>query len=214
MQLTNRFSVAAPAATVYDALIDPRRVGPCIPGATIGARAQDGTYPTEIVVKLGPMRMTYRGTSRIVEEDADARRAVLATDVKEARGQGAARATMTMHVHEAGDGAEVESSTDVQLTGRAAQMGGPVIQDVAARMVQQMADNLNALLAQPDAGAAPAGTPTASGITPAGPRPPLSASPAAPGPRRVAPPVDGLRLLGRVLLARLARLFHRRGRRS
>jgi carbon monoxide dehydrogenase subunit G len=190
MEIRNTFAVAAPPERVYDALVDLERVGPSIPGATIGAAHDDGAHPAQIAVKLGPMRMTYTGTVRIVERDADARRAVLAADVKESRGQGTARATMTMLVAGDAQGASVDSVTDVQMTGRVAQMGRGIIEDVASRMVQQMADNLSAQLADAPAAAA---------------RPPSPAAAPAPAAR----PVNGFSLLLKVLRDRIARLFKR-----
>jgi carbon monoxide dehydrogenase subunit G len=185
MEIANRFTVDAPPEIAYEALIDLERIGPCIPGATIGPAEADGAHPAQIAVKLGPMRMTYAGTVRIVEQDRSARRAVLAADVKEARGQGSARATMTMHVGEDGPGASVDSATEVQMTGRAAQMGRGLIEDVAERLVKEMADNLGALLDTP----APAPSP---GAADAAPPPPA------------ARPVNGLGLVARVIASRIA----------
>ena len=186
MEIANRFTVDAPPQTAYEALVDLEQIGPCIPGATIGPAEADGAHPAQIAVKLGPMRMTYAGKVRIVEQDRSARRAVLAADVKEARGQGSARATMTMRVGEDGPGASVESATEVQLTGRAAQMGRGLIEDVAGRLVREMADNLGALLATP----APAPS-AAAGADPA-PSPPA------------AEPVNGLGLVGKAIASRIA----------
>ena len=207
MEIRNTFAVEAPPERVYDALVDLERVGPSIPGATIGAAHEDGSHPAQIAVKLGPMRMTYAGTVRIVEQDAGTRRAVLAADVKESRGQGSARATMTMQVAGDAQGASVDSVTHVQMTGRAAQMGRGIIEDVAGRMVQQMADNLSAQLAEaPADGAAADGSPAAS-VAPPTPATPAAAP--APPPAPAARPVNGLSLLLKVLRDRIARLFKR-----
>lgn len=180
MEISSSFAVAATPDAVYEALVDLERVGPCIPGATVGPATDDGAHPAEIAVKVGPMRMTYRGTVRIVERDPAARRAVLAADVREARGQGNARARMTMSVSAAEDGgSSVASATEVELSGRAAQMGRGIIEDVSQRLVADMAARLSAMLA---------------------------ASPPPPAP---APPVNGLGLALRVLWDRIRRAFGR-----
>lgn len=186
MEIEQSFTVPASPATVYDALVDLERVGPCIPGATVGPAGEDGAHPARIAIRLGPMRMTYEGTVRIVERDEPARRAVLSADVREARGQGTARARMEMRVAQDGAGATVTSTTAVDLTGRAAQMGRGIIDDVAARLVGDMAANLAAmLLAEPPAEPA------------AEPEPPP------------APTLRGGSLLLRALWDRIARLFRR-----
>lgn len=205
MELESTFTVDADPDAVYLALVDLERVGPCIPGASVGPAGDDGAHPADIIVKVGPMRMTYRGAVRLVEQDAGDRRAVLAADVREARGQGSARARMTMQVAagQAG-GATVSSTTDVDLTGRVAQMGRGIIDDVAQRIVSDMAQRLSAMLAAQE-------TPAAAG-DPASADAPASNAEIAPGAASAgaappAPPVNGLRLLLRVLWARVARLF-------
>ena len=192
MEIRNEFSVEAPPETVYETLVDLERVGPTIPGATIGPAGEDGAHPAEIAVKLGPMRMTYRGTVRLVEQDAAERRAVLAADVRETRGQGTARARMAMTVTPQDGRAHVDSVTEVQMGGRVAQMGRGVIEDVAGRIVRDMASTLSAQLAAQE---------TAAAAEPA-PQPPAAAPPAS-------RPVNGIALLWKVLVDRLARLFRR-----
>ena len=146
MRIERDFEVPAAAPETYALLIDLERVAACIPGGEVGPREDDGSHAAEITVRLGPMRMNYRGKVRIDEHDDDARRAVLATDLRERGGQGAAKATMTMAVFEGEGGSRVETVTDVSLTGRAAQMGRGIVDDVAARMVAEMADCLAARL--------------------------------------------------------------------
>src|SRR5690606_38561646 len=140
------------------------------------------------------------------ERDDAARRAVLEADVKEARGQGTARAKMEMEVTAAGDGASVAAVTDVQMSGRAAQMGAGLIEDVASRLVDQMAANLRALLATAPAASAAGGAASATGGAAAGAGAPASATPSSPPPPP-AKPVNGFGLLLKALADRLRRLF-------
>jgi carbon monoxide dehydrogenase subunit G len=140
MRIEQDFEVPAAPPEVYELLVDLERVAPCIPGGEVGPRAEDGSHPATIAVRLGPMRMSYRGKVRIEERDDAANRAVLAADVREQRGQGTAKATMQMAVAASESGSRVDTLTDVKLTGRAAQMGRGVVDDVAARLVTEMAD--------------------------------------------------------------------------
>jgi uncharacterized protein len=140
MRIEQDFEVPAPPPEVYGLLVDLERVAPCIPGGEVGPRAEDGSHPATIAVRLGPMRMSYQGKVRIEERDDAANRAVLAAEVREQRGQGTAKATMQMAVATSESGSRVDTLTDVKLTGRAAQMGRGVVDDVAARMVMEMAD--------------------------------------------------------------------------
>jgi carbon monoxide dehydrogenase subunit G len=152
MRIEQDFEVPVAAPETYALLVDLERVAACIPGGEIGPRDDDGSHPARITVKVGPMRMTYGGKVRIDERDDAARRAVLATDVREQRGQGTAKAKMTMTVAERGSGSRVETVTDVKLTGRAASMGRGVVDDVAARLVAEMAACIAARLGPGEAG--------------------------------------------------------------
>jgi carbon monoxide dehydrogenase subunit G len=145
--IENEFDVAATPAEVYALMIDPERVGPCISGAQVTGRREDGSYDAQVTVKLGPVKMSYRGTIAIVESDAEARTAVMRAKGAEERGQGTAQATLTMSVAEREGGSHVSVSADLLVTGRVAQMGRGVMQDVARRMIGQMAQNMEALLA-------------------------------------------------------------------
>ena len=150
MRIERDFEVPAAPPEAYALLIDLERIAACIPGSEVGSRDDDGAHPAKITIRLGPMRMTYTGKVRIEDHDDDAHRAVLATNMREQSGQGAAKATMTMTVAESGTGSQVATVTDVELTGRAAQMGRGVVDDVAARMVADMATCIAARLAPAD----------------------------------------------------------------
>ncbi|MBS1889121.1 MAG: SRPBCC family protein [Actinobacteria bacterium] len=189
MRIEKGFEIPAPPAEAYKLLIDLEQVGACVPGGEIGPAGEDGAHPAKIAVKLGPMRMTYGGKVTIAEADEASRRAVLDANLREQRGQGNARAQMTMTVSEGGAGSMVATVTEVDLSGRAAQMAKGVIDEVADRIVGDMAS----CLAGRFDGAARAGT-SADGDPPA-------------APRGEPKPINGTRLLFSVLWGRIKRLF-------
>jgi carbon monoxide dehydrogenase subunit G len=163
MRIENAFTIPRPPEETYRLLIDLPRVAPCIPGGELGARADDDSYPAKVTVKVGPMRLVYQGTLRIAEQDDSARRAVLLAKAREARGQGAAEAELTMLVsHDADTSSKVTIITELQLTGRAAQMGRGIVGDVARRLVDEMALCLERRfgpVSQPTGAAEPTETP-------------------------------------------------------
>jgi uncharacterized protein len=166
IEVTNEFRVPADPGTVYDYLLALEQVGECIPGAQVGPAGDDGAHPAEIAVKLGPMRFNYRGRVRLEDRLAPERRATLVADVREARGQGTAKARMEVSVDGEDNGARVVTRTEVQLTGRGGSMGRGVIDDVAARIVGDMATCITQRLgSQPAASAprAPAASPRSVG---------------------------------------------------
>src|SRR4051794_6126037 len=150
MEFTNEFDVAAPVDEVYKTLLDVERVAPNVPGAQVLETTGDDSYKVGIKIKLGPVTMQYRGDVEVVEKDEAAHTASMRVRAKETRGQGNADATSRLAVTPgSGDGSHVTINTDVKLSGKAAAMGGRMVGDVSAKMVDTFATNLSAMLAGP-----------------------------------------------------------------
>ena len=142
MKLENEFTVDVPVENVWDVLLDLERVTPCLPGAALTEESGD-EYKGEMKVRLGPVSQEYEGTVKIEEADESEHRAVLKADGKDARGQGTASATITSTLQDEGNGStKVHVETDMQLTGRAAQFGRGVQQDVAEKLLKRFAECL------------------------------------------------------------------------
>ena len=133
MNVNNEFVIGAPIEEAWKARRDPLQVGHRLPGASIDD--QVGDEKGTMRVKVGPITAKYQGTVRYEEVDERARRAVLHATGRDARGQGAASATITSNLEKAGDRTKVSVETDMKLTGRAAQFGRGVAQDVATKML-------------------------------------------------------------------------------
>jgi carbon monoxide dehydrogenase subunit G len=143
MKLENEFTVNVPVEDAWNVLLDLERVTPCLPGAALTEQSDDDEYKGEMKIRLGPVTQEYNGTVRIEEADESEHQAVLKADGKDARGQGAATATITSTLHDEGDGStKVRVETDMQITGRAAQFGRGVQQDVAERLLSRFAECL------------------------------------------------------------------------
>ena len=143
MKLENEFTVNVPVEDAWNVLLDLERVTPCLPGAALTEQSDDDEYKGEMKVRLGPVTQEYNGTVRIEEADESEHQVVLKADGKDARGQGAATATITSTLHDEGDGStKVRVETDMQITGRAAQFGRGVQQDVAERLLSRFAECL------------------------------------------------------------------------
>jgi uncharacterized protein len=218
MKLEHEFTVPVPVDEAWRVLLDVERVAPCMPGATL--LSVDGEeFTGSVKVKVGPIQVTYKGTARFVERDEAAHRAVIDASGKEARGTGTAAATVHTLLRDAGGGAtSVSVETELNVTGRPAQFGRGVMEEVGAKLVKQFADRLAAELAGPapeqspsaPSGAAAAPT-SAEPVPPAKPSPTPSPAPSA-GPRIVPPPahpaepIDLLDVAGGSVARRLAPL--------
>jgi carbon monoxide dehydrogenase subunit G len=147
VELKNSFVVAAAVDQVWETLLDIERVAPCMPGATL--LSVDGDDITgSVKVKLGPVSMTYKGQATFQEKDPVAHVAVIEGTGRETRGTGTAKALVHTSLHsESAERTRVEVVTDLTITGKAAQFGRGVMQDVAGRLIDQFADNLAAMMA-------------------------------------------------------------------
>lgn len=142
MNWTNTFEVAAEPDKVFSTLLDIPTIAPCMPGAQLTGTTDDGAYEGTVKVKLGPITAQYKGRARIVESDRSARRAVMSAEGAETRGQGTAAATITASCTAKGTGTLVEIDTDLKMTGKVAQFGRGVLQDVSSKLIGQFADCL------------------------------------------------------------------------
>ncbi|GAA2539651.1 SRPBCC family protein [Mycolicibacterium diernhoferi] len=153
MELNNEFRVAVPAATVWEVFTDVERVAPCLPGATLLSVDGDD-FTGAVKVKVGPITVSYKGVATYQEKDAAAQRLVLKAEGKETRGNGTAAATVTAQLKPEGDATHVVITTDLAISGKAAQFGRGVLADVSGNLIAQFARSLEAELL----GGAPAST--------------------------------------------------------
>ncbi len=142
MKIDNEFTVGVPIRQAWEVMLNLERIAPCLPGAAIQEDKGDGEYEGTMKVKIGPITANYKGTVRFEETDEENHRAVLNATGRDARGQGTASATIVSSLQEEGDSTRVKVETDMKLTGRAAQFGRGIAQDVATKMLNQFADCL------------------------------------------------------------------------
>jgi uncharacterized protein len=153
MQLEHQVSVPAPIDVVWGALLDPERVAPCMPGATLTGVEVD-SFTGTMKVKVGPIVLLYKGTGTFTERDEQARRAVLKAAAKDSRGNGTVNATVTITLTEDGGNTSGTVVTDLSITGKPAQFGRGMISDVGGKILEQFAACLSDKLAAPAPAAA------------------------------------------------------------
>ena len=148
MQLEHQLSVAAPIDVVWSALLDPERVAPCMPGATLTGVDGD-SFTGTIKVKVGPISLLYKGTGTFTEHDEQTRRVVLKGAAKDTRGNGTVNATITISLSEEGDHTTGTAATELSITGKPAQFGRGMIADVGGKIIEQFTACLSDKLATP-----------------------------------------------------------------
>jgi uncharacterized protein len=180
VELTHRFTVPASLADTWAAFNDIESVAGCFPGATVTSVEGDDFTGT-CKVKLGPIALVYGGTGSFTSKDEAAGTFALEAKGKDKRGNGTAGANVTAALTDAGGGStEVEVVTDLHITGKPAQFGRGVIQDVSDKLLNQFVACLEQRLQGP--GGAPVATeeaPAAPGDTGRAAEAPTEVSPAA-----------------------------------
>lgn len=148
MRLEDEFTISTPPDEAFERLLDLRLVAPCVPGAEIDDPDAEGVYPGRVAVRLGPMKFTYAGTLRIAEQEPGTRTAVIEGSGNASGGGESARVRSVMQVLPEGDGSMVKIATELDIRGRAAQMGAGIIGAVSKQMVRQTAKCLESKLGQ------------------------------------------------------------------
>jgi carbon monoxide dehydrogenase subunit G len=221
MDLTHRFTVPTSVDETWAHFQNIASVAECFPGGSVTSVDGD-TFSGSVKVKLGPIALVYNGSGTFVEKDEAAHRFLVDARGKDKRGNGTAAAKVTLTMVDAGGSTDVEVVTDLSITGKPAQFGRGVLQDVSDKLLGQFVACLEQRLqtAEPDQDAEPASVPTgaaaveAAGDIDAGPAsaPEPPQPEAAPAPKHLAgPPDDDALDLGATVLPILARTYWKQG---
>ena len=163
MKLEQSFEVDAPLDRVWEALVDVERVAPCLPGAAVTGRNDDGTYNGTFTIKIGPTTASYTGKLEMQKIDESAHVATMHAQGSDKRGQGGATATIVSTLSARNGGTQVQVVTDYHITGRLARFGrGGMIEVISERLLREFAGRLQSSLA--GGGGAAASSPAPSGV--------------------------------------------------
>jgi carbon monoxide dehydrogenase subunit G len=187
VQLEHQFSVNAPVDVVWQALLDPERVAPCMPGATLTS-VDGSSFAGAVKVKMGPISLQYKGSGSFVDADESARVLKINASGKDARGNGTASADVTVTLSTKDDTTVGDVVTELSVTGKPAQFGRGLIAEVGGKILNTFAENLAAQL-EPEPVAAPV------------------AEPVPDAPRASAPEIDLLEYAGSSVVKRAAPLI-------
>jgi uncharacterized protein len=211
LELQHRFTVPTPVEETWAHFSDIAAVAECFPGATVTS-VEDDTFKGTVKVKLGPIALVYGGSGTFVERDDTGHRFVVEAKGKDKRGNGTAGATVTLAMADAAGATDVEVLTDLAVTGKPAQFGRGVMQDVSDKLLGQFVSCLEDRLGSggaEEAAAEAEPAPAAPGEPEPAPQPAAAAPaapPAAPGPP-AAPRQDEALDLGSTVLPVLARAY-------
>jgi hypothetical protein len=141
VELDHSFSTGKDTDYNWQAILDLDRIVPCVEGGKVIERTSPESAKAEIVVRMGAMSLTFRGTVEVAERDEAAHRAVLRIKSKEKSNQGHANADVTFDLSDGGG----TIHTAAQISGKAASMGEGVMVTVLDALINDFTQKLSAI---------------------------------------------------------------------
>ena len=158
MDLNHQFTVAVPVEDAWRILTDVERIAPCLPGAQL-LEIEGDTYRGVVKVKVGPIQAQFKGQANFIERDDIAHKVVLKGEGRDTTGKGNAAAIITAEMTAVdANSTSVTVNTDLSVTGKVAQFGRGAMADISDKLLAAFVVNLNTLIAEQPATAAPAST--------------------------------------------------------
>jgi uncharacterized protein len=141
VDLDHSFATADDVEQTFAGILDLERVIPLVEGGKVTEKTGPDSVNAEILVTMGAMSMTFKGTVEIVEKDEAAHRAVMQVKSKEEGGSGYANADITFALTD-GEGT---LHTHAQISGKAASMGEGVVAGVLDALIADFTGKLSTL---------------------------------------------------------------------
>ncbi len=184
MELNRRFLVPADIDVVWAAFTAPDLLASCFPGATLD-QVNASHFSGSVKVKLGADLVVFDGGGEYVRPSKTIKPVVIKISASDRRGRGTVTALITVRFHHTAAATEVELHTKLTVTGKPAQLGPAVVQQVSAKLVDQFVACISTELGQgvgagqlsrvADGASRPGiSTGVGNGMTPGAPLPPVS----------------------------------------
>src|SRR5262245_36874102 len=148
IELRQSFVIARPQPEVWGFLADVERVAPCMLGATLTGSHGD-RWQGQIAVKLGPIAAAFNGEARVIRDEARQRGIILGAGRDRLSASRAnAEIEYALTAEQAGTAVRVDITVRALLLGPLAQFGrSAIVNDLAARLCDMFARNLERRLA-------------------------------------------------------------------
>lgn len=144
--IADSFTIPAPPDQVWAFFLDVERMSQCVPGVEAVEAVDDKTYRGRLRVKVGPITARFAGTATLTQVDPP-RRLAAAVEGDDKASASVVSAAFAATLTPVEGGTEVAYHVDVNLRGRLAQFGGPVIGATAKKLTAEFARNVSARLA-------------------------------------------------------------------
>ena len=153
--LRQSFSVDHPRAKVWDFFGRLGEVTTCLPGTSLLGPPTEDHVEIKLRIKVGPIVPEFEGAANVVRDPAN-HTGTIRGSARDTRSNSTTRGEIRYVLVEAKNGAATRVDVEVgfTLTGPLAQFSrSSIVQDIARRMTESFAHNLQARLNQGDSGA-------------------------------------------------------------
>ena len=136
MLLEEKFTVKAPAQKVWDFIINPELIGPCVPGLEKIDVLDENTYESVVKIKVGfiKVKMKTKDVPSHMKTVSDGQDALKAGEVHQ---------EMTVDINEISDSeCELSYSANVRITGKLATFGEKIMRSTTKKLSAQFVKNL------------------------------------------------------------------------
>ena len=147
MQMSDTRQIAATPAEVYAALLDPKMLQTCVPGAQDVSGSVEEGYDATVVQKVGPVKATFKG--HVTLSDLVPNEALTITGEGKGGAAGFAKGGAEVRLAEKDGGTELSYDVEAKVGGKLAQLGSRIIDGFAKKMADQFFDNLQSSLEGP-----------------------------------------------------------------
>jgi len=145
--MSKTFTIRAPISDVWNFMADVEKVSTCIPGAKYEEDLGENQHAVMLVVKVGPIKSTYRSTVSIRSMDSENHTIQIEGKGTDTKGKGGATMEMVGKLTENEDGAtEINGDSTVTIQGMLAQFGSRMVEDVSNQLFIQFTKSLAAKL--------------------------------------------------------------------
>ena len=130
--ISKTFSVAAPSDKVWDFMTNVEKVSTCIPGAEYVEDLGDGKHSVLLIVKVGPIKSTYRGEVFLKSLNKETQVIEIQGKGTDVKGKGGANMDLVGSINDKDDNlTEVKGEATVTIQGMLAQFGSRMVEDVS-----------------------------------------------------------------------------------
>ena len=145
--ISKTFSIAAPSDKVWNFMTNVEKVPTCIPGAEYVEDLGDGKHSVLLIVKVGPIKSTYRGEVFLKSLNKETQVIEIQGKGTDVKGKGGANMDLVGSIKDKDDNlTEVKGEATVTIQGMLAQFGSRMVEDVSNQLFIQFTKSLSSKL--------------------------------------------------------------------